>query len=137
MDKQNKNYKLELENLQNNFAVLKMQRNNEKLDIEKKYENQKLSMNLNYKNDSENSERLFLQNTQANENNFKYNMEKLQIERERELKKLDMFKDLMNNAMMTQNPAFMQMMMNQITPKPQEEQTNICAGPLPNMTKFQ
>ena len=55
----------------------------------------------------------------------------------KELKKLDMFKDLMNNAMMMQNPAFMQMMMNQITPKPQEEQTNICAGPLPNMTKFQ
>ena len=130
LDKNEKFFKLEEDKIITNYKILKQEKDNDRLKIEKNAETAKNSMAYDYKKETENAQRIFEQNKDINEQNFKIKMEQLDINRQTELKKLDILEKLLTNPNM-QNPLMLQMMMNQITPKAQVEQENISPGPLP------
>lgn len=130
LDKNEKFFKLEEDKIIANYKILKKEKDNDRLKIEKNAETAKNSMAYDYKKETENAKRIFEQNKDINEKNFRIKMERLDIDRQTELKKLDILEKLLTNPNM-QNPLMLQMMMNQITPKAQVEQDNISPGPLP------
>jgi len=130
LDKNEKFFKLEEDKIIANYNILKKEKDNDRLKIEKNAETVKNSLVYDYKKETENAQRIFEQNKDINEKNFRIKMERLDIERQSELKKLDIIEKLLTNPNM-QNPLMLQMMMNQITPKAQVEQDNISPGPLP------
>ena len=130
LDKNEKFFKLEEDKIIANYNILKKEKDNDRLKIEKNAETVKNSLVYDYKKETENAQRIFEQNKDINEKNFRIKMERLDIDRQTELKKLDILEKLLTNPNM-QNPLMLQMMMNQITPKAQVEQDNISPGPLP------
>lgn len=130
LDKNEKFFKLEEDKIIANYNILKKEKDNDRLKIEKNAETVKNSLVYDYKKETENAQRIFEQNKDINEKNFRIKMERLDIDRQSELKKLDIIEKLLTNPNM-QNPLMLQMMMNQITPKAQVEQDNISPGPLP------
>lgn len=130
LDKNEKFFKLEEDKIIAKYKILKKEKDNDRLKIEKNAETAKNSMAYDYKKETENAKRIFEQNKDINEKNFRIKMERLDIDRQTELKKLDILEKLLTNPNM-QNPLMLQMMMNQITPKAQVEQDNISPGPLP------
>ena len=83
-------------------------------------------MAYDYKKETENAQRIFEQNKDRKEKDFKIEVEKLVTDRQTELKKLDILEKLLTNPNM-QNL----LMMNQITPKAQVFQKNILPGSFP------
>lgn len=130
LDKNAKFFKIQEDKIIANYKILKKEKDNDRLKIEKNAETVKNSLVYDYKKETENAQRIFEQNKEINEQNFKIKMEQLDINRQTELKKLDILEKLLTNPNM-QNPLMLQMMMNQITPKAQVEQDNISPGPLP------
>ena len=130
LDKNAKFFKIQEDKIIANYEILKKEKDNDRLKIEKNAETAKNSMAYDYKKETENAQRIFEQNKDINEKNFRIKMERLDIDRQTELKKLDILEKLLTNPNM-QNPLMLQMMMNQITPKAQVEQENISPGPLP------
>ena len=130
LDKNAKFFKIQEDKIIANYEILKKEKDNDRLKIEKNAETAKNSMAYDYKKETENAKRIFEQNKDINEKNFRIKMERLDIDRQTELKKLDILEKLLTNPNM-QNPLMLQMMMNQITPKAQVEQENISPGPLP------
>ena len=130
LDKNEKFFKLEEDKIIANYNILKKEKDNDRLKIEKNAETVKNSLVYDYKKETENAQRIFEQNKDRKEKDFKIEVEKLVTDRQTELKKLDILEKLLTNPNM-QNPLMLQMMMNQITPKAQVEQDNISPGPLP------
>lgn len=130
LNETNKKFKVEEDKIFANYNILKQEKDNDRLNIDKKFESEKISMDYDYKKETEKAQRIFEQNKDINEKNFKIKMEQLNTDRQTELKKLDILEKLLTNPNM-QNPLMIQMMMNQITPKAQVDQDNISPGPLP------
>ena len=131
MEQNSKKFELEKDEIGKKYDILKQDKENEKLDILKKYENEKSKMDYDYKTSTENTNKLLEFNKNINEKNYNLEMEKLSIERATKLKQLEIIEQLLKNPNM-QNPMMLQMLMGQITPKPLVDQGNGSPGPLPN-----
>ena len=131
MEQNSKKFELEKDEIGKKYDILKQDKENEKLDILKKYEKKKTKMDYDYKTSTENTNKLLEFNKNINEKNYNIEMEKLSIDRVTKLKQLDIIEQLLKNPNM-QNPMMMQMLMGQITPKPLVDQGNGSPGPLPN-----